>query len=216
MEPKNSRTVYLYAFDGMADWEYGFLLAELGRGSLLKGGRGLDIRLVAAKAGPVTTMGGIRASTDIVVDGLRAEDALALILPGGEGWLDPAHSPVIGKARELLENGVVVGAICGATFGLAEAGLLEAIRHTSNDLGYLKAMCPRYRGEALYSQEPAVLHRGLVTASGFAPLEFARAVLEALGLVDPAVLAAWYALNSTKDPAYFWALQDAMTKARIA
>jgi putative intracellular protease/amidase len=52
-----------------------------------------------------------------------------LILPGGTAWDE-------GKNGE----GVPVAAICGATAGLARAGVLDTRRHTSNALEYLRAL----------------------------------------------------------------------------
>ncbi len=82
------------------------------------------------------------------------------------------------KAGEALELGAMVAAICGATAGLANNGYLNSRKHTSNDLAYMKMVCPHYKGEPFYEIEPAVSDENLVTASGTAPLEFAREVLK--------------------------------------
>ncbi|MDX9984827.1 DJ-1/PfpI family protein, partial [Sphaerochaeta sp.] len=55
-----------------------------------------------------------------------------LLLPGADTWSDTKHGAIIEKARELLAVGATVCAICGATAALADAGLLDARKHTSN------------------------------------------------------------------------------------
>ncbi|MCY7931716.1 glutamine amidotransferase, partial [Bacillus inaquosorum] len=42
----------------------------------------------------------------------------------------------------------------GATQGLANYGYLDSRKHTSNDLEYMKMVCPIYKGEKLYEKGP--------------------------------------------------------------
>ncbi len=198
------RFAYLYAFDGMADWEYGFLAAELNTGRyFMERGARLEFKAASLGPGPVRTMGGLRLLPDILLDEVEASACSLLILPGGDSWLDPMHAPAIDKARAFLKEGIPVAAICGATLALAQAGMLDDRAHTSNDLGYLKAVCPGYRGEAHYSGEPALSDRGLITASGIAPVEFTRCLLESLGLAAAGTLDAWFGLYSSHEPKYY-------------
>jgi putative intracellular protease/amidase len=104
--------------------------------------------------------------------------------------------------------GVPVAAICGATFGLARAGLLDERRHTSNDKGWLATS--GYRGGARYVNEPAVDDGGVITASAMASLEFARLILARLAVFPPKALEAWYGLFKTGDPACYYALTEAL------
>ena len=57
-------------------------------------------------------------------------------------------------------------------------GYLDSRKHTSNDLNYLKTVCPNYKGEKFYEMGPVVSSENLVTASGIAPLEFAMEILK--------------------------------------
>jgi putative intracellular protease/amidase len=207
----SGKRAYLYAFEGMADWEYGYLAAELNSGRYFqeKGAR-LELATAALELAPLRSMGGIRILPDILVADIEPGSCALLVLPGGESWLEPSHRPAVEKAAELLEAGVPVAAICGATFALAAAGLLDDRAHTSNDLGYLKAMCPAYRGEALYLNEPAVLDRGLVTASGLAPLEFAHRAMGLLGPYHEESLAAWLDLNQRRGADDYGRLQGTL------
>jgi putative intracellular protease/amidase len=206
-----SKKAWLYAFEGMADWEYGYLIAELNSGRYFADrGTRLEVRAAAAGPGPVRTMGALRILPDALLEELEPDSCALLIMPGGDTWLDPIHAPALRKARAFLDAGIPVAAICGATIALAEAGLLDDRAHTSNDLGYLKAVCPSYRGESLYRGEPAVLDRGLITASGVAPVEFAHLVLQSMGLFSRDALEGWTGLNQSHEPNYYFQLMNAI------
>lgn len=197
-------TVYLYVFDTMADWEVGYLSAELNSGRYYKKGLSpLKIVTVGIGKTPVITMGGVKILPDIEHDECIVEDAAALILPGGNTWTEPIHSPILKKAEECLQKEVIVGAICGATLGLAESGMLNKRWHTSNDLGFLKITCPNYSGEKYYKQEPAVTDGNLITASGTASLEFTVHMLRRLDVFSLQTLDSWYNLYRTHESKYF-------------
>lgn len=200
-----NNTVYLYVFDTMSDWEIGYLTAELNSGRYFK--KGLTpsrIVTVGMDKTPVTTMGGLKILPDIKLDECSIENTHALILPGGSTWTETMHLPILKFAQRCLAKGIWVAAICGATIGLAQAGVLNSHRHTSNDLEYLKMICPSYAGEKYYKMEDAVTDGRLITASGIAPLEFAVHVLRALDVFSSKTLEAWYSINKTHEPQYFY------------
>ena len=131
-----------------------------------------------------------------------------LMLAGADTWLgDGGNAAFAEKAREFLEAGVPVAAICGATAGLAAEGLLDDRRHTSNAAEFLAAT--GYGGAERYVDAPAVTDGDLITASATAPVEFAREVLARLDVYEPAVLAAWYKLYGLHDPAGYFELMAA-------
>ncbi len=205
------RTVYLYLLDTMADWEPGYAIAELNTGRYFrKDAERLEVRTVAVSKAPIVTMGGVRVVPDISLDESRADGVAALILPGGDTWFDPVHAPLFEKIGGFLRGGVPVAAICGATAGLAQAGFLNERAHTSNDVGYLKAVCPAYTGESLYRNEPAVTDGNLITATGLAPLEFARELIRLLDVFSPRTLEAWYSLYLTRDAKSYHELMDSI------
>ncbi|CAI6025026.1 putative protease YdeA [Paenibacillus sp. JJ-100] len=206
-----NNTVYLYVFDSMSDWEIGYLTAELNSGRYFRKGLApAQIVTVGIDKTPVTTMGGLKIMPDITVDECNITSVDALILPGGNTWTEAVHSPILHIADMCLQEGIVVGAICGASIGLAQAGLLDSRFHTSNDLSYLKMICQSYTGEKYYKLESAVTDGKLVTASGVAPLEFSVYVLRALDVFTPETLDAWYHLNKTNEPKYFYELMNSI------
>lgn len=206
-----NNTVYLYVFDTMSDWEIGYLTAELNSGRYYKKGF-VPSKIVTAglEKTPVTTMGGLRILPDIELNECCIKNADALILPGGDTWAEAAHDPILKAAEKCLEDDILVAAICGATIALAGKGLLDSRWHTSNDLEYLKVICPGYGGERYYKQEPAVTDGKLITASGIAPLEFAEHVLRALDVFTPQTLDCWYNLNKKHEPRYFYELMKSV------
>ncbi len=202
---------YLYVFDTMADWEPAFVISELGSGRYFKQNQPpCEVKTVALTGDTVVTMGGVRIMPDITVSQCHPQSDSLLILPGGNTWMEPVHSEILTKAEEFLTVGSVVAAICGATFGLAQAGLLNDLFHTSNNLDYLKAVCSNYTGEEKYKHQPAVTDGGLITASGIAPLEFACEVFKALDVFEESTLEAWYQLYKTGDGKYFIALMQSV------
>ena len=206
-----SSNVYLYVFDTMADWEIGYLTAELNSGRYFKKGLSpIKIVTVGLAKTPVTTMGGLKILPDILLDECNIKNTDALILPGGDTWLEIIHVPILSKAAQCIKDNTIVAAICGATMGLASKGLLDSRWHTSNDLGYLKMVCSDYKGENYYKNEPAVTDGKLITASGIAPLEFTMHVLRALDVFSPTTLDVWYKLYETRESKYFYELMNSI------
>lgn len=206
-----NNTVYLYVFDTMADWEIGYLTAELNSGRYYKKGLSSSkIVTVGIEKTPVTTMGGLKILPDISLDECSIESTDSLILPGGDTWTEANHQPILKMVERCLQEGVLVAAICGATVGLAKTGLLNSRPHTSNDLEYLKMICPTYTGEECYKMESVVTDGNLITASGVAPLEFSVHVLRALGVFSSNTLDAWYSLHKTHESKHFYELMNSL------
>lgn len=206
-----NKTAYLYVFDTMADWEPGFLIAELNTGRYFQNdATKYSVRTVGITKKPVVTMGGVHITPDISLEECTTDDAGVLILSGGDTWLEDIHDSLLDKVKEFLNTDVFVAAICGATLGLAQAGLLDNRYHTSNDLGYLKAVCPTYAGEKYYRQELVVTDGKLITSTGIAPIEFAYEVLKELEVFSTQTLEAWYQLYLTHEAQYFYALMGSL------
>jgi putative intracellular protease/amidase len=207
--PKN--IIYVYAHNNMADWEVGYVLPELNTGRFFKeDALEYQVRTVGLSLDPIVTMGGLCITPDMTVNEIAIEDAAMLILPGGTTWQEPCHAPILDKAKSFAASGVAVAAICGATMAIAEVGMLDQCKHTSNALEAMKIYCPSYRGEAYYSNEPAVTCDNVITASGIAPLEFAYHILKYLGVFADATLDAWYKLYTTHEANHFFALLESL------
>ncbi len=198
--------VHVAVYDTLADWEVGYAVAHIRKTDWQRDPGRYEVSTVGESGDPVSSMGGVRIMPDVRLDELSPEDSAMLILPGADTWLEGANQSFAKKARQFLDAGVPVAAICGATAGLAMEGLLDDRRHTSNAPEVLQAT--GYQGSGLYVSKPAVTDGILITASGVAPVEFAREVLALLGVYEPGVLASWYKLYGQHDPAGFFELME--------
>lgn len=203
--------VHLFVPDGMADWEPAFAVAHINRPFPGMSSE-YSVRTVGLDRSPVRSMGGLTIVPELGLSELHPSDSAMLILPGSDAWSDASLDPVLTKAKDFVEAGVPVAAICGATFGLARAGLLDDRRHTSNDPGWLASS--GYAGAAHYVNDPVVEDRGVITAPVTASLEFARVVLARLGVLPERALDAWYGLYKTGSPAYYLELMEAVGSGR--
>jgi putative intracellular protease/amidase len=199
-----SRTAHLAVYDGLADPEVGHLLAELHTGRFT--GVPYEVITVAEEPESITTMGGLRLRPDILLADLDPADSDLLILPGSDMWDAGGGEAFAATAGCFLDAGVPVAAICGATAGLARAGLLDDRRHTSAAAEYLAAT--GYAGGDRYTDERAVVDGDLVTAGPQSPVQFARATLARLGLASTETLDAYEGVFHKADPDAFPALMQ--------
>jgi len=207
-------TIYVYILDTLADWELGYVTAELNTGRFFKkDAPSVSVKTVGIAKEPAKTMGGFSITPDCVVDDIPVNEKSVLLLPGGDTWGDPKHSPVVRKAGELLSAGATVCAICGATVALANAGLLDQRPHTSNGAGFLEMFCPDYKGQRFYVDNLSVADQNLITASGAGALLWAKQIIERLGVFQPDTLEAWYAYFSTGEAQHFFALMQTLPSA---
>jgi putative intracellular protease/amidase len=204
-------TIHVAVYDTWADWETGFALAHLSSGDWQPEGRSYRIVTVAETLDPITTKGGMTLTPDITIADLDPDNSSMLILPGADSWLSGANMAFVSAAGRFLGAGVPVAAICGATVGLARAGLLNDIDHTSNAPQVLES--PAYTGQAHYRYDLAVRDGNLITASAIAPVEFARAIFDALQFYPQATSDNWYLMYGKQDPAGFFGLMEGMTNA---
>ncbi|MGI8413351.1 MAG: DJ-1/PfpI family protein [Solirubrobacteraceae bacterium] len=202
-----SPIAYVTIYDTLADWEPGHLLAELRTGRFT--GTPFEVSSVAESLDPVTTMGGLRLEPDLLLADADPSVADVLILPGAGFW-DVGGGAIFAElARRFLAAGTPVAAICGATFGLARAGLLDDRRHTSGAREYLATS--GYAGGPRYEDARVVVDddRLLITAGPDSPVQFAAATLWALSLVSESTLEAYEGVFHHGDASCFPALMRA-------
>ena len=204
-------TIYVYVMDTLADWELGYVTAELNSGRFFKeGAPKVTLKTVSYSKEPVTTMGGMRIVPDCVIADIEVAEANVLLLPGSNTWNDQKHYAIIEKASEFLSIGAIVGAICGATAALANFGLLDERPHTSNGPGFLEMVAPSYKGQSHYLDEPSVVGDNLITASSTGGLLWARQIIEHLEVFEATTLDAWYNYFNTGETEQFFALMQSL------
>lgn len=205
-------TVYVYVLDTLADWELGYVTAELNSKRFFKkGAQDVSLKTVSSSSEPIKTMGGMTIVPDCHLEDIVIDEANVLLLPGADTWNDPKHAAIIEKASEFLAVGATVAAICGATAALAHAGFLDERAHTSNGQGFLDMVCPSYTGQAHYIDEPSVAQGNLITASSTGGLLWTKQIIEHLEVFQPDTLESWYAYFSTGKPEYFFALMQSLS-----
>jgi putative intracellular protease/amidase len=206
----NSETVHLFVFDTMADWEAAFAIAAINNPQFQSVPGRYRVVTTAVSLAPVTTMGGVRIQPDVSLDALTPDSSAMLILPGGASWEAGGNAEALQLAARFIACGVPVAAICAATLALARAGLLDHLRHTSNAREYL--ISSGYRGTGFYCGSPAITDQNVITASGIAPIDFAREIFRVLNLYPTASIEAWYDLFKQGDASKYYELASSISR----
>ena len=183
-----NKATHLLIVDGYADWEPANALAELRRWAKR------EVRTVGFTSAPVVSMAGLRVVPDTELVHVRPEDVELLIIPGGDLWQagDYPRKPLESLIGALVAVDIPVAAICAGTLVLGRAGVLDHRRHTSNAPEYLPRYAEGYGGAANYEDAPAVRDRHVITASGLAPVDFARAIFAEMNVFSEKNEALWF------------------------
>jgi len=136
----------------------------------------------------------MRIAGNVINTEIDLEDVYMLILPGGTAWEKGENSEIDLFAKTLFAKKRTIAAICAATAYLGRQGFLNNLKHTSNDLYYLKGVAPEYLGEKNYVNSLAVTDENIITANGIATIEFAREIFEKVQLYDSHDTEKWFQL----------------------
>jgi putative intracellular protease/amidase len=180
--------IFIYLFDGFADWEIAFLTPEI------KKNEALDLIYFSIDGKSVQSIGGLHISPDMSLSEIIADEVYMLILPGGTAWLNGGNKEIDQLTKTLFDDRKTIAAICAATIYLGKQGFLDHLKHTSNDLSFLKQIAPQYAGENHYIDSPAVSDENIITANGTAAIEFARKVFEKLDMYSEQDREKWFQL----------------------
>lgn len=206
-------TMYLYVLDMLADMEIAQLLVETNSGRYLR--RDIEkpqIVKVGNDTNPITTLGGLSITPDIDVDSMNLKDGDLLVLPGSTTWQSGNHQKIVEVAKKVKANkNTTLAAICGATIFLADTGILNDIKHTSNSKKYLKMVCKNYHGENLYEEKTAVIDENVITASEDGYFDFTYEILKKTGLMKEKTLEAWNNMYKTHEEKYFYETMQSLS-----
>lgn len=79
--------VYIYVLDTLADWELGYVTAELNsRRFFKKDAPKVSVKTVAISKEPVKTMGGLTIVPDRSICDIEVDEKSVLLLPGANTW----------------------------------------------------------------------------------------------------------------------------------
>jgi len=182
------RKIYVFLFDGYSDWEISYLTPEIAKDERF------DLVYFSETGDEVTSMGGLHVLPTTSLNELKIEEVEMLILPGGLVWEKRKITTINNLVSELFEKGKTIAAICGATFYLGQLGILNNLKHTSNDLNYLKSVVPEYRGQEHYQNKLAETDQNVITANGIAPIEFATEIFKKIELKPNDEIEKWFQL----------------------
>ena len=182
------KKIIVFLFNGFSDWEIAYLSPEIRKSEEF------DLIYFSIDGSPVTSMGGLRVLPEVSLSGIDANDVYMMILPGGTAWEKGENTEIVPLTKTLFGERKTIAAICAATTFLAEQGFLNELKHTSNDLDYLKMVAPHYTGEKKYINSLAVTNGHVITAKGIAPIEFAREIFEKIKLHSTQDIEKWYQL----------------------
>lgn len=182
------KTVLFLILDQFSDWESAYLssfILALGEGCFC-------VKTVSLTKDCVHSLGGFTVLPDYDIASVP-EDYEALILVGGLSWRNEAAKQVVPLVRHTLKNNKILGAICDASAFLGTIGVLNDIKHTSNDLNDLKRFAgAAYTGENNFIRRQAVRDKNIITANGTASLEFTKEVMLALDAAPENKVTEWY------------------------
>ena len=205
------KNIYMYVQDTMADFEHGYLMHALSLQTML-GEPKVKLLTVSKEKKPIKTVGEITIVPDCDLSDIDTANIDALLLIGADSWLNNEQDDVLELASKLLQENILVGAICGATLGLAEKGILDNRYHTSNASFYLSQMSRHYQGHSYYKDEIAVQDGKLITASSAGSLLWAKLIVEELVLYSKDTVEAWFNYFSTGDPKYYIEMMSSLEK----
>ncbi len=180
--------VCVFLFDGFSDWEISYLSTEINNSDKF------ELLYFSLNGKPVISMGGLQVTPAASLADIDINEIKMLILPGGTEWEKGGNSEIEKLTLELFNGGKPVAAICAATTFLGRLGVLDKIKHTSNDINYLKAVATDYKGEEHYQNTLAMSENRVITANGIAPIEFAREIFKTIDLYPEERIEKWFQL----------------------
>lgn len=163
--------------ENFSDWETA-LINSTGRAYY-----GFDTRFATPNGALVTSSGGMIVTPHLALETILLDELDLLIVCGGTIWKTDLPPNIVALVAAAHERNIVVAGICDGTRVLAQSGVLDNLRHTSNSAENLSEL--NYGGAAYYQDVPyAVADQRVVTAPGTAPVSFMAEILRTLGISD--------------------------------
>lgn len=149
---------------------------------------GVETTVIAPKRGTYHSKHGYPVEAEAAVDEIDVRQYDAVIIPGGYA---PdrmrRHRAMVELVRRAYGEGKLVAAICHAGWMLASADIVRERRVTS----FFSIKDDMVNAGARWSDEPVVVDGNLITSRQPTDLpDFCRAILQALGVAEPAAVSA--------------------------
>lgn len=171
--------ILCYIYDGMADFEISLLLHRL------KNTGKKEIVPVSESLEPFYAQSGLQYIPQMKINDIDSLDAYdALIIPGGP--INNDQNAICPVAKEMIEKNKLTAAICFAPQFLGRAGILQNYQYTTScseeKIRSLGCEDPFYRPN--YVEARTVCDKNLITAKGYAFVDFAMAVCDYLHIFE--------------------------------
>ncbi len=173
------RKVLCYIYEGMADFEITFLLHRL------KNTGKMEIVSVSENVEAVKAQSGLTfLPMRKIADMKESEDFEALIIPGGP--IDNSQNAICPLIKSMIKKEKLVAAICFAPQFLGRAGVLKEYQYTTScSEEKIKALgCADPFDRQNFADQRTVVDRNVITAQGYAFVDFAKAVCDYLQIFD--------------------------------
>lgn len=169
------KDILCYIYDGMADFEISLLLHRLRNTGKRK------IVTISDSLTPFEAQSGLRYIPSMKISDINSFDAFeALIIPGGP--INNNQNAICSVASEMINRNKLVAAICFAPQFLGRAGILDRYSYTTScsaeKIRQLNCTDPFNRKN--YVNTRCVRDRNLITAQGYAFVDFAEEVCDYL------------------------------------
>lgn len=173
------KKILCYIYDGTADFEISLLLHRLrntGNMEIISISENLDI---------LTAQSGLKYIADKTIDELDCLDKFeALIIPGGP--INNNQNSICKIALEMISLNKLVAAICFAPQFLGRIGILDNFKYTTScseeKIKSLGVKDPFNRFN--YIESRTVICKNLITAKGYAFVDFSIAVCDYLNIFE--------------------------------
>ena len=174
--------ILCYIYDDMADFEISLLLHRL------RNAGKREIVAISETLDELVAQSGLRYVADKRIEEVEAWDSLedveALVIPGGP--INNNQNAICSLIRRMVQENKLVAAICFAPQFLGRAGILGEYAYTTScspekirQLG-----CNDPFDRANYAEKRCVTDRNVITAQGYAFVDFAEAVCDYLNVFE--------------------------------
>lgn len=167
--------ILCYIYDGMADFEVTLTLHRL-RNNGKK-----EIITIADSLDVLNGQSGLKFVADrLIADDINLDDVEALIIPGGP--INNDQNSVCGLIRRMVEKNLLVAAICFAPQFLGRAGILSEYKFTTScSASHIQKLgCEDPYDRSNYIYDRCIVDRNVITAQGYAFVDFADAICDYL------------------------------------
>lgn len=182
----NKNEILLLLTDRWNDWEASYAIAVANSYS------DYVVRTIAIDKYPKISMGGIHAGIDYCINTFdNFKSIKAAILPGGLSWEENDYPEIVLFLKKLIDNDILIAAICGATTFLCRNGFLDHVKHTGDSLELFQNQ-KGYNGQEHYIPAQVVVDGGIITANETAAVEFAYEIFKILKVDSDEELDLWF------------------------